>query len=136
MEIKLFINNKAKQIIKLITKEINDKNKQYIVKWLNEQNNVKCFVLYENNIIKGFAILSKCDYDPLNKHINPYILDLIYIFQQYRRNNLAYELLIYLKSTNCITAFCSNNESIMLFKKAEYVLTKYDAIPIPTFRYP
>ena len=72
MEIKLLINNNAKKTIKTITKEINDNNKHFIMRWLNEKNNVKCFILYENNIIKVFALLSKCDYDPLNKHSNPY----------------------------------------------------------------
>ena len=136
MEIKLLINNTAKKTIKTITKEINDNNKQFIMRWLNEKNNVKCFILYENNIIKAFVLLSKCDYDPLNKHSNPYVLDLIYTFQQYRRNKLAYELLTHIKLTNSITAFCSNDESIKLFEKAEYVLTEYNKSPIPTFRYP
>ena len=49
MEIKLLINNTAKKTIKTITKEINDNNKQFIMRWLNEKNNVKCFILYENN---------------------------------------------------------------------------------------
>lgn len=136
MEIKLLINNTAKKTIKTITKEINDNNKQFIMRWLNEKNNVKCYILYENHIIKVFVLLSKCDFDPLNKHCNPYVLDLIYTFQQYRRNNLAYELLTHIKFTNCITAFCSNDESIKLFEKAKYVLTEYNESPIPTFRYP
>jgi len=136
MEIKLLINKTAKKTITTITKEINGINKDLITGWLNEKNNVKCFMLYEDNIIKGFALLSKCNYDPLNVHNNPYVLNLIYTFQQYRRNNVAYALLTHIKLTNCITAFCSNEASINLFRKAEYVLTEYDKCPIPTFRYP
>lgn len=152
MEIKLLINNKAKKTIKNMIKKINDNEKQFgssetststgswtnmhIERWLDETNNVKCFILYENEIIKTFALLSKCDYDPLNTHDNPYILDFIYTFISYRRNKLAYKLLLYMKNTNNITAFCSNDESFMLFQKAEYVLTKYDESPNPTFRYP
>lgn len=153
MKIELLINNKAKKTIKNMIKKINDNEKQFgssatststfyidiymhIKRWLDETNNVKCFILYENEIIKTFALLSKCEYDPFGTHDNPYILDFIYTFIPYRRNKLSYKLLLHMKNTNNITAFCSNDESFMLFQKAEYVLTKYDEIPNPTFRYP
>lgn len=139
MKIKLLINNKAKNTIKNIKKGLNEVysyDKQIIERWLAETNNVKCFILYENEIIKTFALLSKCDYDPLNTHSNPYILDFIYTFIPYRRNKLAYKLLLYMKNANNITSFCSNDESFMLFQKAGYVLTKCDESQIPTFRYP
>ena len=132
--IKLSINRKAKSLIRNITKIIDDK--KIINRWIHETNTVKCYVLYENDIIKSFALLSKCDHDPLNTHGNPYILDFIYTFKPYRRNNLAYKLLLHMKNKNNITAFCDNDESVMLFQKAEYILTKYDKSPIPTFRYP
>ena len=134
MEIKLLTNNKSKKKIKSIIEKIDDNNKKYIKLWLDETNNVKSFILYENKTIKTFALLHKLDFDPLNKHENPYILDFIYTFKQYRRNNLAYKLLLNMKDKNNITAFCNNNESSMLFKKAGYV--EYDIFPIPTFRYP
>ncbi|MHB2027945.1 MAG: hypothetical protein ACYCPT_03910 [Acidimicrobiales bacterium] len=136
MVIKLFVNDGAKRIIKSITKGITDKNKQFITTWIREKQNIKCFILYENNIPAVFALLSKCIYDPLNKHANPYILDLIYTFEPYRRKKLACELLVHIKKSNCITAFCSNDESIGLFKAAGYILTKYDECPLPTFRFP
>lgn len=139
MEIKLLINNKAKKTIKYMKKnldEVYSYDKQIIERWLAETNNVKCFILYENETIKTFALLSKCDYDPLNTHTNPYILDFIYTFIPYRRNKLAYKLLLHMKICTHITAFSSNDESFMLFQKAEYVLTKCDESPIPTFRYP
>ena len=139
MEIKLLINNKAKNMIKKMKNRSNEdysNGKQHIERWLTETNNVKCFILYENEVIKTFELLSKCDYDPLNTHTNPYILDFIYTFIPFRRTKLAYKLLLYMKNANNITAFCSNDESFMLFQKAEYVLTKCDESQIPTFRYP
>ena len=139
MEIKLLINNKAKKTIKNMKKsldEVHPDNTQYIERWLSETNDVKCFILYENETIKSFALLSKMISDPFNKHTNPYILDFIYTFIQYRRNKLAYKLLLYMKDSNYMTAFCKNDESSMLFQKAEYVLTKYDENPNQVFRYP
>jgi hypothetical protein len=135
MDIKLSINLKAKKTInRLLTKEINEDDKDIILNWLNDTN-VKCYILYENNIPKCFALLSKCDYDPFNLHVNPYILNLIYTFEEYRRNNLAYNLLIHLKTSNYITAFCKNDVSVRLFEKAEYIKQKERNI-LPTFRFP
>jgi hypothetical protein len=134
MDIKLLINKKAKKTIKNIT--VDNEYKLFINRWLSETRTVKCYILYENNKIKTFALLSKMDYDPINTHSNPYILDFIYTFKQYRRNMLAYKLLIHIKNIEEITAFCSNDNSIMLFQKAEYKLTEYEQSYIPVFRYP
>lgn len=143
MQIKLLMKNKAKKTIKKMIKRINDTTSidsltyMNIKAWLNETNNVKCFILYENEIIKSFALLHKCDYNPLNTHKNLYILDFIYTFIPYRRNNMAYKLLLHIKNANNIIAFCSNDASFMLFQKAEYVLTEGESIgPTPMFRYP
>lgn len=143
MQIKLLINNTAKKTIKNMIRRVNDTTPidslTYILikAWLNERNNVKCFILYENEIIKSFALLHKCDYDSLNTHNNPYVLDIIYTFIPYRRNKLAYKLLLHMKNANNITAFCNNDASFMLFQKAEYVLIEGGFIgPALMFRYP
>lgn len=138
MDIKLLINNKAKNIIKsILTPSLkNSSNYELILRWLNENRNVKCYILYEDGIIKSFVLLSKCDFDPFNKHSNPYILDLIYTFEQFRRNNYAFQLLNYLKNNNDITAFCSNYFSVNLFHKVGYILTNYPNCDIDTFRFP
>lgn len=91
--------------------------KMYIERWLSETNDVKCFILYENKVIKTFALLSKCDYCPFNTHFKPHVLEFIYTFIPYRRNGLAYMLLSYMKKTNEITAFVAAINQSSCFKK-------------------
>ena len=57
---------------------------------------------------------------------------------EYRRNNFAYKMLLYIKKKEEITAFCSNDESEFLLKKAEYIFSGYDPMMnvLPVFRYP
>ncbi len=136
IKIKLLINNGAKKIIRSISKNIDDNEKTFIIRWLGECNDVKCYILYENNIIKSFAILSKCDFDSFNKYNNPYILDYIFTYPEFRRNNFAYELLNHIKISNEISAFCNSNESKKLFIKSGYKLTKINSYPNSFFRYP
>ena len=132
MEIKVLNNDMAKKTIKLLSDTVYDYHKMHIEQWLNETSCVKCFVLCENKTIKSFALLHKCDYDPFNIHDKPYTLDFIYTFAQYRQQNFAYKLLLYIKNTNCVTAFCNNEKSVGLFKKAGYILFD-DNIPKPMF---
>ena len=108
----------------------------HILGWLGEDN-VKCFLIQTDKSIMSFALLHKCDFDPLKTHTNPHVLDFVYTFPEYRRNGLAHKLLLHVKETNNITAFCNNDKSELLFKKAGYILTNYD-VPcnLPTFRYP
>lgn len=109
--------------------------------WLREPRNVKCYALCdkETNNVKCIILLSKCDDDPYNPHTTPYILDFIYTFRQYRRQKNALKMLLYIKSKEQITAFCSNIESENLFKKAKYIKTgMYEPIVklLPVYRYP
>jgi len=141
MEVKLYTNQKAKKYIKKIVNNISQLEPEFYYnanRWLDETRDVKCYVLCEKNSICSILLLSKCDYDPQKKHDLPFILDYIYTFLEYRRNNYAYKMLLYIKTKEQITAFCSNNESEKLFKKAEYIFTGYDPITnrLPIFRFP
>lgn len=93
----------------------------YIDRWLVCDESVKCYILYENDIAKSFIILSKMDYDPIGDHINPYMLDFIYTFPQYRREGYAYRLLAHIKTREELSVYTDNDDSNNLFKKADFV---------------
>ena len=141
MEIKLFSNQNAKKYINRIIKNntlLEVKFYDNANRWLDELRDVKCYILTNKNNVINIILLSKCDYDPQKQHKIPYILDYIYTFLEYRQNNFAYKMLLYIKKKEEITAFCSNNESENLFKKAEYIFSGYDPMMniLPVFRYP
>jgi len=66
----------------------------YFTEWFDE-NNVKLYLLYEDDIIKSFALLSKMEKDPLKKHINPYHLNYICTFENERRKGYEYYYILY-----------------------------------------
>ena len=131
---------KAKKIINKISKNIIGIDKQIIKRWINEGNFVKCYTLKSENSkhIKSFVILSKCDFDPLKKHKDPYIIDFIYTFESYRRFGLAYTLLMHMKNFGIdMTTFCSNKSSELLFEKAGFILDTFDTrSAVAMYRYP
>ena len=140
MEIELFTNQNAKKYINKIIKNhtlLESEFYMHVNRWLDEPRDVKCYILSNKNNIINIILLSKCDYDPQKQHKTPSILDYIYTFLECRRNNFAYEMLLYIKKKEEITAFCSNDESEFLFKKAEYIFSGYDPNDVlPVFRYP
>ena len=141
MEIKLFTNQNAKKYIGKIVENKTQLEPLFYMnvhRWLNETRDVKCYVLCDKDIIRNIILLSKLDFDPFKIHKTPFCLDYIYTFTEHRRNNLACRMLLYLKKKEQITAFCSNDESEKLFKKAEYNFNGFDQImeKLPVFRYP
>ena len=140
MEVKLFTNHKAKRYIKKLFKNklLHEEEYNIINRWDDETRDVKCYSLCEKDKIKNIVLLSKCDYDPEKKHSNPFILDYIYTFPEYRRNNLAYGMLLYIKKKEQVSAFCDSKESEKLFKKAEYIVTNCDSMMFggSLFRFP
>ena len=100
MEIKLFINQNAKKYINRIIKNNTRLESEFydnVNRWLDEPRDVKCYILSNKNNVINIILLSKCDYDPQKQHKIPYILDYIYTFTEYRRNNFAYKMLLYIK---------------------------------------
>jgi len=114
--IKVYTNNNARTIIKGIMGNVNSDDKQYIKQWLNDVI-IKCYCYFYENKIVSFALLSKCDYDPLNEYSNPYILNYIYTFEQYRRKSFVSSILDKVKKSETVTAFCSNDISEKLLEK-------------------
>jgi len=124
MVIKIYLNNNAKNHIKkMYTQLLSDAdNCMYIDQWLNEPGDVKCYE-YNNDVVKNIILISKCDYDPLNIHSDPYILNYIYTFTNYRRKNIAYNMLLYLKNKEQLTVFCDSYKSEQLFEKAGFTIS-------------
>ena len=117
IKICLYKNDSARTLIQDLN--INSDDVIYINQWLIDKK-VKCYVLEKENTIMCFVLLSEMDYDPLKEYMKPFTLNFIYTFPEYRRNNLAYYLLNYIKTKEQLTAFTSNDTSDQLFKKSNY----------------
>lgn len=137
MNFKILEDNLAKSFINDNESFENIRDLLYFTEWIDEKN-VKLYLLYEDDIIKSFALLSKMDKDPLKIHLNPYHLNYICTFENERRKGYAYNLSLEMKKEENITIFCMNEETINLFKKAEYNFQSYDPLykTIPIYRYP
>ena len=120
-KIKLFTNGAAKRFIAKHTHTLTD---MYIDQWLDEQNDVKCYVVCSDTTIRNLILLSKMDNDPLEIQSNPFMLNYIYTYPEYRKNGIAYRMLLYLKNKEQMSAYTDNDISISLFKKAEFKMKK------------
>ena len=122
---KIIITSNPKPILKVMKFLQRKGNEEFVCECINIWRSMKDKKIYliknEKNEISAFAILHKMDFDPLNIFKNPYLLDLIYVFEQYRRKGYALKILEKLKDNREeLTMFCSNDSSINLFKKAGY----------------
>lgn len=142
MDIQGFTNEVAKSFIKTIanTETFEFNFHMNVENWLL-QKNVKCYILFDHKVVKNILLLSKGTTkgtDPKKQHSNPYILDFIYTFTAYRKRNYAIRMLVYIKTKEHVTAYCSSGAAENLFKKANYVFSGYDPILhfIPVFQYP
>lgn len=107
----------------------------FIAQWAVEERKC-CFIYYESEIPVAFILLSDLDYDPLNGHRRPRLLNFIYTSPPYRRMGYASKLLDFTRSINIrFTAFCSNTISENLFKKKGFLYKPY-ANGSPMFRAP
>ena len=111
-------NQDAKNIINSFSKLKND---IYVNQWLKETNGVFCVLKFNDNYeIICFALMHLLDYDPLHLHIKPVYLDYIYTFNKYKRQGYASSLLLKIIKKNTITAFCNNDQSVLLFRKCGF----------------
>ena len=84
MNYKYFENAEAKSFaMKIALHNKSDKLLSvYILQFIGESNDVLMYVSYADNFeianIKTFVLISKCDFDPLKQHNNPYTLNFIY----------------------------------------------------------
>ena len=122
MTIQLVVGRNAKQIIRKHLKKERLSPFEYtcVDGWLGESRTVKCYMDRDGKTLYSFALLSKMDYDPEEKHINPFTLNFIYTSPKYRRSNHAYELIVKLKEHEHMSATCSNSISENLFEKAGF----------------
>ena len=126
MNYKYFENAEAKSFaMKIALHNKSDKLLSvYILQFIGESNDVLMYVSYVDNFeianIKTFVLISKCDFDPLKQHNNPYTLNFIYTVKQYRRNKNALNMLNYIKNKHQLTAFCSPCNAD-LFMKCKYI---------------
>ena len=109
----------------------------FIVEWLAE-NNVKLYLLHENDILKSFAMSTKLGRDPLKTHANPVYLNYIYTFLPHRRLGYAYFIATELKKSENVTVFCTDDITQNLFKKADYIFKSKDPLyeALPIYRFP
>ena len=137
MHIKIFDNIDAKEYLKTtdIFKDILED--VYIIEWLDEKN-VKLYILFNDDDIVSFSLLSKMDRDPLKIHTKPYHLSYIYTFENFRRKGFATYLLQEIKKELETTVFCTNDENKDLFAKAGYNFTSFDTLynSFPIYRFP
>ena len=124
MEIKTYTNKKAKKLIRKIIntqiEQLKEQSLMFLCDWLSFENDIICYTICEQNIIKHIVLLSKIDFDPFGKHSNPYLINYIYTFPEYRRFGYASKMLSYIKSKNETTAICNGDKSIDLFKKSGF----------------
>ena len=120
---------KAKETIRQIFKIEN----MYVNQWLNEENKrVFCVVLRnKQNEPLTFVLLHTMDYDPINYHTKPLLLDFVYTFTNHRRRGYAMKLKNKIKKKNQITEFCNCDESVELFKKCGFSSTYKSIVRFP-----
>ena len=130
--VRQYFNDEAKTKVLNLLK--NQDVNMFVYQWLEEDDFVKCYFIEENDTVKCFSLLRKCDYDNYFQHTNPYVLNYIYTFPEYRNNKYAYKLLLFIrkKTNEHITAFCDNEISESLFTKAKFKKMNDTS----TYRYP
>lgn len=135
MQFILFSDEKAKKHVKRIIRNKPELQCLFVDRWLEETRSVKCYLLVDEKKLFSIALLSKMDFDPENIHSEPFMLEYIYTFPEYRRQHFAYNILSYLKKKEQMSACCTNKESGKLFETAEFSFAGYCG-PTEIYRYP
>jgi hypothetical protein len=137
MHIKIFDGTEAKEYIKTQNKFADILEDVYIIEWFDEKN-VKLYLLFDNENLVSFSLLSKMGRDPLKTHKNPYHLSYIYTFEENRRKGYASHLLSDIKKELETTVFCTNENNKELFEKSGYIFTSFDTLynSFPIYRFP
>ncbi|KAB0790555.1 hypothetical protein PPYR_15051 [Photinus pyralis] len=109
--IRLFRGKEAVKEIKRL--KIDD---VFLYQWYIDQG-VYCYIRYLNSKPAAFALISRMNFDPLDIHKNPKMLNYVYTLPEYRRRGYATELVTHIIGVTEFSAFCSNEESEKLFEK-------------------
>ena len=140
MEIKTYTNKNAKKIINKIintqSEQLLEQSLMFLCYWLALKREVICYSICEQGIIKSILLLSKCDFDPFKKYSNPYLIDYIYTFPEYRRFGYASKILSYVKSKKETSAMCNGDKSEELFKKSGFLNFGANSNNLQIYRFP
>ena len=91
----------------------------FLFQWVREKHVVMYLKLNADDDVVSFALLHKTDYDPYRKHKNPYVLDYIYTYKNYRNMGHAQSLINKIKQNHEFTALCSSDLSSLVFQKCK-----------------
>ena len=94
-----------------------DLNKSFLFQWVKEKHVVMHLKLNADDDVVSFALLHKTDRDPYRKHKNPYVLDYIYTYTNYRNMGHAQSLINKIKQKHEFKALCSSDLSSLVFHK-------------------
>ena len=121
-EVRIYLDDikSRRHIQKLYNKHFFENDTIYVKQWMNEVCSLKCYELIENNEICALALLSKCDFDPLQNFRDPWILNFIYVPTNKRMKHHATRLLTFLKDRVELTAFTSTRISNKLFSSCHF----------------
>ena len=140
MEIKTYTNKNAKKIIKKIINtqsgQLLEQSLMFLCHWLSLKKEVICYTICEQDIIKCIILLSKCDFDPFKKYLNPYLIDYIYTFPDHRRLGYANKILEYVKTKKEMSAICNGEKSEELFKKSGFLNFGANSNNLQIYRFP
>ena len=92
-------------------------NVSFLFQWVKETKVVMYLKLNAENDVVSFALLHKTDRDPYRKHKNPYVLDYIYTYTNYRNMGHAQSLINKIKEKYEFTALCTSDLPSMVFHK-------------------
>jgi hypothetical protein len=92
MNVKVFVNYLSKNFINTDDQFKDVLDNVFVQEWLEQDIDTKLYLLSEDDNIRSFVLLTKMKKDPLKTHVNPYYLNYIYTFENYRRRGYAYNL--------------------------------------------
>ena len=137
MNIKILENQSAKNFVNTDNDFRSILDDVYIKEW-NDEKNVKIYLMYEDEKLKSFVLLTKLAKDPEKVHKNPVYINYIYTFPEFRRVGSALKLNNELKIIEEMTVFCTDDIVKNLFIKAEFKFCKMDPFykSFPIYRHP
>lgn len=137
MNIKILENQSAKNFVNTDNNFRPILDDIYIKEWIEEKN-VKMYLLYEDENLKSFVLITKLNKDPEKKHKNPVYINYIYTFNEFRKKGFALQLLNELKIIEEMTVFCTDDIAKNLFIKAQFKFLKMDPFckSFPIYRFP
>ena len=91
----------------------------FLFQWVKEKHVVMYLKLNAENDVVSFALLHETDYDPYRTHKNPYVLDYIYTYTNYRNMGHAQSLINKIKQKHEFTALCSSDLSSLVFHRCK-----------------